>query len=490
MYLLFTLSVLNCKNADPDPGPITPPPTTVNTAPALDNAATATTPSDITTETAKVSSTLTANGGAAITQYGHVWSDTKADPTTADPKTELGKTDGPFPLKFTSDLKSLKANTTYNVRAYATNDKGTSYGAAVQVKTVTAPVVTNSKAAKVIIVLDSYQAYAINASDQTKIWTKVRSGESGLGASTLDNTTAYISWNNGTEAYDIQTGVKKWEFTTDLKERFHTTPLIYNDLLIVGTSDGSTSNVLYALEIKTGKKKWEYKTNGNSISSPTIVDDVLYYGANQVYALNPNSGTKLWNFALPSGSTSSPAVSNGLVYIGANNGFFYALDSKTGTKKWEFKTGGFFLSSSPSVSDGVVFVGATDKKVYALDATTGIKKWEFLTGESVLSSPWVENGFVYIGSNDKKLYALDASTGTKRWEYTMNLQNTSPNTSPAVVNDVVYMSSNYDKKLYAINAKTGAKIWESPYTNSLISSPSILTNDGKTVHSGISGTRQ
>ncbi|NIJ52649.1 IPT/TIG domain-containing protein [Dyadobacter arcticus] len=94
---------------------------------------------DITAASAKVSSTITSKGDGEIIQHGHVWSDTKSDPTPADAKTELGKADGPFPLKFTSDLKSLKANTTYNVRAYATNDKGTSYGAAVQVMTGAAP---------------------------------------------------------------------------------------------------------------------------------------------------------------------------------------------------------------------------------------------------------------------------------------------------------------------------------------------------------------
>ncbi len=145
IFLMLSIAVLNCKKADPDP--VTPPVTTSG-APALDNAASATTPSDITAETAKVSSTLTGNGGAAITQHGHVWSDTKTEPTTSDAKTEMGKTYGPFPLKFSSDLKGLKANTTYNVRAYATNDKGTSYGAAVTVKTVAAVPVVASYAVK------------------------------------------------------------------------------------------------------------------------------------------------------------------------------------------------------------------------------------------------------------------------------------------------------------------------------------------------------
>lgn len=121
---------------------VNPPVTT--TTPTLDNSANATGSSDITATSAKVSSTLSANGGAAISQHGHVWSETNATPTTADTKTELGATNGPFPLRFTSELKSLKANTTYNIRAYATNDKGTSYGAVIQTKTSVASTITLS----------------------------------------------------------------------------------------------------------------------------------------------------------------------------------------------------------------------------------------------------------------------------------------------------------------------------------------------------------
>lgn len=137
LFSLLAIILVNCKKKeDPTPStPTTPTNPVTATAPTIDNAANATVSSDITATSAKVSSTLSANGGAAISQHGHVWSETSAAPTTADAKTELGATSGPFPLKFTSELKNLKANTNYNVRAYAVNDKGTVYGAAVQVKT-------------------------------------------------------------------------------------------------------------------------------------------------------------------------------------------------------------------------------------------------------------------------------------------------------------------------------------------------------------------
>lgn len=93
------------------------------------------TTSSITASGFKISTSIKENGGATITQHGHVWSETVASPTTADLKSELGKTNGPFPLAYSSEVSGLKANTTYNVRPYAINSKGTVYGGAVLVKT-------------------------------------------------------------------------------------------------------------------------------------------------------------------------------------------------------------------------------------------------------------------------------------------------------------------------------------------------------------------
>ena len=69
--------------------------------------------------------TITANGGAPILASGICWSSTSSTPTILDNKT----TDGTSIGTFISSLTGLTAGVTYNVRAYATNSKGTSYGA-------------------------------------------------------------------------------------------------------------------------------------------------------------------------------------------------------------------------------------------------------------------------------------------------------------------------------------------------------------------------
>ena len=61
--------------------------------------------------------------GGTVTARGVCWN-TSADPTTANSKT----VDGAGLGIFTSSLTGLKGNTTYYVRAYATNEEGTAYG--------------------------------------------------------------------------------------------------------------------------------------------------------------------------------------------------------------------------------------------------------------------------------------------------------------------------------------------------------------------------
>jgi len=80
----------------------------------------------ITNTTATSGGNITADGGATVTARGVCWA-TTANPTTANSKTVDGTGTG----SFTSSISGLTANTTYYVRAYATNSAGTAYGTAI-----------------------------------------------------------------------------------------------------------------------------------------------------------------------------------------------------------------------------------------------------------------------------------------------------------------------------------------------------------------------
>ena len=80
--------------------------------------------SEITQTTASSGGNITSDGGASVTERGICWS-TSTSPTIA---LSTKTSNGPGTGIFTSSLTGLTANTTYYVRAYATNSAGTAYG--------------------------------------------------------------------------------------------------------------------------------------------------------------------------------------------------------------------------------------------------------------------------------------------------------------------------------------------------------------------------
>jgi hypothetical protein len=77
----------------------------------------------ITQTSASCGGDVTSSGGSEVTTRGVCWSTTQ-NPTTSNSKTSNGTGSG----SFMSNITELTANTTYHVRAYAINDKGTAYG--------------------------------------------------------------------------------------------------------------------------------------------------------------------------------------------------------------------------------------------------------------------------------------------------------------------------------------------------------------------------
>jgi hypothetical protein len=81
----------------------------------------------ITTTTAAGGGNVTSDGGASVTARGVCWS-TSSNPVTSNSHTSDGTSTGTF----SSSITGLTAGTAYYVRAYATNNIGTSYGSNVQ----------------------------------------------------------------------------------------------------------------------------------------------------------------------------------------------------------------------------------------------------------------------------------------------------------------------------------------------------------------------
>ena len=89
--------------------------------------------SNIMATTALGGGDVTNNGGYNIMSRGVCWSSTSSTPTTEDNHTNEVADNGPF----NSLITGLSPNTTYYVRAYATNEAGTGYGNVITFSTPT-----------------------------------------------------------------------------------------------------------------------------------------------------------------------------------------------------------------------------------------------------------------------------------------------------------------------------------------------------------------
>jgi uncharacterized protein (TIGR02145 family) len=104
---------------------------TFTTSPILEATVTTATPSAITATSALLGGTVTSSGGGTISARG-VCYNTSANPslTSGLHTTEPGTTGA-----FSNTVTGLSNGTVYYIRAYVTNEKGTSYGTQVQILT-------------------------------------------------------------------------------------------------------------------------------------------------------------------------------------------------------------------------------------------------------------------------------------------------------------------------------------------------------------------
>ena len=235
-----------------------------------------------------------------------------------------------------------------------------------------------------------------------------------------------------------------WEFTTG--GFLESQPAVAYGLVYFTSNDG----YVYAVSATTGTMAWRYSIGGPNLpTSPAIVNGVLFvgsYGNYGMYALNASTGALLWKYPTSQGVLAPPTVVNGVVYFGANDDYVYALNASTGALLWKYQTGG--TATSPAVANGTVYVQSGDLYLYALDANTGSLLWKFMDGFSdKYPAPAVANGLVYVSATGTNhLFALDATAGTVVWSSQFG------GSTPAVANGLLYVSDPIGH-LYALSPR-------------------------------------
>ncbi len=176
---------------------------------------------------------------------------------------------------------------------------------------------------------------------------------------------------------------------------------------------------------------------------------------------------------------------------------YQATDSNNavfpGTLKvaWAFDTGGK-INGSLAISGDTIYVDSFSKKVFALDLKTGRKRWEATVPRIVMSTPIVADGLVIVGTGTNQVLtdsgattiwgnpagddviALRQSDGTVVWTY-HTVGEDMP--TPAVVGTNLIFS-NGDMHAYALNIKTGKLLWKTALPG-ITTMSATATGDGR-----------
>ena len=187
----------------------------------------------------------------------------------------------------------------------------------------------------------------------------------------------------------------------------------------------------------------------HEVTGPMRTNAYLLYDRASREGFDMNSGTPTcYDYV-----QSSPVVADGTVYAGSTDGKLYAVAADTGEVKWTFAASKK-VRGSAAVADGVVYFGSWDKLMYAVEAATGEVKWAVGIGGEVQSTPVVANGMVYSASRKASVVALDAQTGELKWEHSYGA-NLWVESSPTLVDDVIYIGSSGSKFILGLDALTG-----------------------------------
>ena len=277
----------------------------------------------------------------------------------------------------------------------------------------------------------------------------------------------------------------------------NSSPVIWEDLVFVGTSNGRDANdekvavpqapSFLAVNKHTGKVVWQDCSPGEGIlhgqwSSPALgfvngVQQAVFPGGDGwLYGFNARTGEKLWRFDLnPKDAVwpktrnygvATPVFSGGRVFMSVGQdpdnsngaGHAYAInpvqrgDITESGRVWHYDKLRRSISTA-AVRDGLFYVSDLQGVLHCLDASTGKPLWTFDMMAPVWGSPLVADGKVYLGDQDGDVAVLKAGTEMKKIaEIDMG---SSVYSTPVPANGVLYVMTRSD--LYAIAAPANPK---------------------------------
>ena len=270
--------------------------------------------SNINQNSAIVNGEIISLGNSAVTEHGHCWA-TSTYPTISDSKTTLGSMSNLG--TYSSSLNGLNNNSTYFVRAYATNSSGTAYGNQISFtagQNTYAPIVTTGPVNNITAISATAPGTITDLGGSTitqhgHCWSTSASPTISDSKTTLGSITNTVNFNSNLTSLEPNTTYYIRAFATNGSATSYSNQISFTTLGLwssIGQLSGITfnNNAMLVLSFNNvwlvGDNVWNWDGNNwNTIGSPNNLNLKAIHGtsSNNIWVIDANNGIWKWNGA-------------------------------------------------------------------------------------------------------------------------------------------------------------------------------------------------
>ncbi len=170
--------------------------------------------------------------------------------------------------------------------------------------------------------------------------------------------------------YDFVSGILKQEI--ELKGRVTSEMIRTEKGIIALTEDG----IVYYYNWR-GEKIWETNTETSAHSSPSLSENILFFGNDkgEVITINIVNGNILYRKKIAEPFFSGSAIYDGKIYTGNDNGNLYSIELTTGKILWKFSSGAK-ITMTPAADKNILFFGNLAGNLFAVSKSDGKLIWK------------------------------------------------------------------------------------------------------------------
>lgn len=198
----------------------------------------------------------------------------------------------------------------------------------------------------------------------------------------------YATARNGVVCINAATGQIIWRTANIGTNEFRSTPVIFDDKIVVNAVTNTGTGDLCVLNLSNGSVVWHFAHDGGIYGRPLINGNSIFFTttASSAYGVNKTTGTQLWRktYVGPNNlyfAMTAPIVYNNIIIFGTSEDGFFGVNPATGATIWNYYNG-FDGGTQPAFGNGLIYFsqsfGSTTYQtmITAVNPMTGFKVWE------------------------------------------------------------------------------------------------------------------